>query len=281
MAVLLFIMISLLVYQLVFNNNSINTHEDPPFTNENFDGWGLNLVNPNRLANSETIDIAILDSGIYKNHNSLKGIVIKQYNAISSKQEVIDDFGHGTAVAGIIYGISPNVNFYDVKILNSEGAGTIDSLIEGIHWSIDQGVDMINISSGVQIDDERLYDAIKLATSNNIIVIASAGNTYGLGVDYPAKYKEVISVNAINEDLVKTPFSAKGKIDVVGPGVDIVSTDNLGGYSHFDGSSFATAHVTGVISYLLKEDKEIEINEYIQPIEGDSKYYGAGIIKIE
>ena len=43
-----------------------------------------------------------MDSGINKNHQDLKGKIVKDYNAINPGNENVDNYGHGTAVAGII-----------------------------------------------------------------------------------------------------------------------------------------------------------------------------------
>ncbi len=210
------------------------------------------------------------------------------------EKAVIDDFGHGTAIAGIIaaqsndfgiQGIVSNVEIFDLKVLNGKGNGTIDDFIDAVEWCITNEIDIINVSFGFQTKDKRLEKVINRALDYNIIIVAAAGNTYGLGVDYPAKYEGVISVNSINEDLKLLNSSATGKIDYVAPGYKILSTDNTGGYSAFTGTSFAAAYVTGAIAKLLKDnnfEKNLGKNNVIDLGEdGYDSSYGYGLLKIK
>lgn len=259
--------------------------------------WGNDLVGIDTDIVQKKVKIAILDSGINREHEDLKGKVIKEFNAVNRGLPVKDDFGHGTPVAGIIsannnnlgiVGVTQNVEIYDVKVLDESGKGSVANLIEGIKWSIDQNVDILNISFGVQSNSLELEAIIKEALSKNIIIVAAAGNTYGLGVDYPAKYKGVLSISAINENLIRISSSAKGKVDFVAPGKDILSTDGNGKYSLFTGTSFSTAYVTGVIATVLSRTnvdlkpelvKETLINQSKKL--GPEKEYGDGLLKLK
>lgn len=269
--------------------------------------WGIEMVNPyfNKIEKSKfnKVKIAVLDSGIYKEHEDLKSIVKKQYNALSPGEPVIDDFGHGTAVAGIIgannndvgvLGVNGNVELYDVKILDSKGKGSYEYLIKGIEWSIAEKVDIINISSGFAADKPELKNIIDKAVSSGIIVVAAAGNTYGTGVEYPAKYDNVLSINSIKKDFKRPSSAARGKIDYVTPGENILTTDHNGGYSSFTGTSFAAAHATGVISWYLsslshKSQKTLNVktlrNELDSKVESHEIFekeeeYGKGLLRI-
>ncbi|WP_078382703.1 S8 family peptidase [Sutcliffiella halmapala] len=259
--------------------------------------WGQHLVGID-TEKGKKIKVAILDSGINDNHEDLLGKVYKKYNTINPQDGVHDDLGHGTAVAGIItannnaigiVGITQNVEIYDVKVLNEEGKGNIEDLIAGINWSIKEEVDILNISFGVQSNNELLEEAIKEAVSKGIIVVAAAGNTFGLSVDYPAKYENVLSVSSIDEDLNRISTSAKGKIDFVAPGRNILSTSNNGSYDLFEGTSFSTPYLTGVIAATLSHRQETySSEEIIQKFKQSATYigtkeehikYGNGLLK--
>ncbi|NMH73613.1 S8 family serine peptidase [Bacillus sp. RO2] len=237
--------------------------------------WGQKLVGVD-YSTGKDVKVAVLDSGINDNHEDLKGKVVKKFNAIHPSEKVKDDFGHGTAVAGIIsgnhndigiVGITQSVSIYDVKVLDEKGKGTIDSLIRGIQWSIDEGVDIINISLGVENDSEELHAVIKKAISSDIIIVAAAGNTYGLYVQYPAKYEGVLSISSIDENLHSTYSATSGKIDFVAPGQNILSTSSNGEYQLFEGTSFATPFITGFTASILSHSSsKVSIDNVLQSL---------------
>ncbi|WP_053360928.1 S8 family serine peptidase [Bacillus sp. FJAT-27251] len=251
--------------------------------------WNVKLLNPQTSQNKNStnenrkVKVAILDSGINKDHEDLVGVVKKQYNAISPEEPVIDDFGHGTAIAGIIgannndIGVlglnSSGVELYDVKVLDAKGKGNIDYLVDGIEWSIKEEVNIINISSGITSDKEELRRVIDKAVSSGIMIVAAAGNTYGTGVEYPAKYDGVLSINSINKDFKRPSSAARGKIDYAAPGVDIVSTNHSGGYGSFTGTSFAAAHATAVISLYLNDSRNVfNSDELLETIHAENHH---------
>ncbi|MYL70571.1 S8 family serine peptidase [Halobacillus litoralis] len=244
----------------------MNDLEKLQWTNTQISTWGRDLMEGDVIQNNQNkIKVAILDSGINDEHPDLVGKVKGKYNAFNGSDQTKDDLNHGTAVAGIItandnnngvIGVNQNIQLYDVKILGKNGHGNLEHLSKGIQWAIKQEVDLINLSFGFQSDSSELKQIINEAVSSGIIVVAAAGNTFNLGMDYPAQYNNVVSVNAIdsNKDLINA--AALGKTDFVAPGEDILSTDSAGGYSLFSGTSFASAYITGGLSYWMGEFKD-------------------------
>jgi subtilisin family serine protease len=252
---------------LVVACNNEDSHEVHlgKVSNEQVTPWGTELVGYETTVSDTPVKVAVLDSGIYKEHEDLKGKVVKEYNAIDPTQQIKDDLGHGTAVAGIItandnnigiVGVTQNVELYDVKVLDAEGNGSVENLILAIEWCIKEQVDLINISFGFQTANRELERVIEDAVSQDIIIVAAAGNTYGFGVDYPAKYEQVISVNAIKKDWRRPSSAARGKIDYVAPGDQILSTSNNNMYNYYSGTSFAAPFVTGYIAANLMNLRE-------------------------
>lgn len=256
--------------------------------------WSENITGYDKTEYEVPVKIAILDSGINKKHSDLKKVEFIEYNAITKKEEkVVDDYGHGTAIAGIIAaqgekvkGVLTNPIIYDVKVLNENGEGKIESVVEGINWSIKNEVDIINISFGFINDREDLKNAINDAVENGIIIIAAAGNTMGLSVDYPAKYDEVLSISALDENLKIDSYSAVDKIDYSAPGVNILSTDKDGSYELFSGTSFATAYATGIIASIFKQEdikKKDKLSDVIGNyifVLGNHEGYGKGLLTL-
>lgn len=138
----------------------------------NFEGqvvpWGLEVLGVRPSDYPETtnkVKVAIIDSGIYKDHEDLYGKVVKEFNAINPNEPITDDFGHGTAVAGIItannndigiVGVTQKIDIYSVKVISNDGKVNKDAFVRGLEWAISEQVDIINVSLGFQMIIKKL-----------------------------------------------------------------------------------------------------------------------------
>lgn len=211
------------------------------------------------------INVAILDTGIDYNHIDLKDRVKGGINFTTpDKNDYMDRQGHGTHCAGIvaasinnygIIGVAPEANLYAVKVLNDQGMGSLNWMIKGIEWCIENNIHVISMSLGSNVPNSSLHNVIKKAYKKGIIMIAAAGNdANGMvdTVDYPAKYPEVIAVAAIdpNEQLGK--FSSRGTdVEVAAAGVEVISTYLNNSYAKLSGTSMACPHIAGAVAILL------------------------------
>ncbi|PLR79910.1 serine protease [Bacillus canaveralius] len=215
--------------------------------------------------------VATLDTGCDISHPDLKGRIIGGRNFTTddgSNANVYRDYnGHGTHVAGTIaaegndfgvIGVAPEANLLIVKVLDKNGSGQYDWIINGILYAIEQKVDIISMSLGGPNDNPELHEAIKKAVENNILVVCAAGNE-GDGNDstdefaYPGCYNEVISVGAINLERRSSEFTnSHNEIDLVAPGENIVSTYLDGKYASLSGTSMSAPHVAGALA-LIKD----------------------------
>lgn len=212
--------------------------------------------------------IAVIDTGCQLNHKLLKNKIIggKNFTTEGHEDDYSDRNGHGTHIAGIIAGdynehyisIAPECKLLILKAMDSYGCGTIETITAAIEYAIDQGVDIINMSIGCPYPDERLYNAVKKAISNNIPIVCASGNS-GDGLshtdefDYPAGYEEVICVGAIGNDYKVKKFSNSNKfVDLVAPGEDITSTYIYNQLATLSGSSMAAPIVSGALALLIQ-----------------------------
>jgi subtilisin family serine protease len=179
-----------------------------------------------------------------------------------------DDHGHGTMVAGIIGARSNNglgvagtawgVTLLPVKVLDATGAGTASDVAQGIVYAVKSGARIINLSVARPLPSRALEEAVKEA--HNVfgaILVGAAGNEGQEGMGYPAAYPEVIAVSAFDrsDPNSRALFSNWGpEVDVAAPGVDVFSTYLNGGYASGQGTSFATAFVSGMVALLLSQD---------------------------
>ncbi|MEH7117668.1 S8 family peptidase [Neobacillus vireti] len=217
----------------------------------------------------EGMTIAILDTGCDVTHPDLKERIIGGRNFTNDdkgNQEVYRDYnGHGTHVAGTIaatqnqkgvVGVAPRANLLIVKVLDQNGSGQYDWIINGIYYAIEQKVDVISMSLGGPEDVKELHEAIQKAVDHHILVVCAAGNE-GDGqdatneFDYPGSYNEVISVGAISLDRQIADFSnSNNEVDLVAPGEMILSTYLDGKYATLSGTSMATPHVSGALALI-------------------------------
>lgn len=226
--------------------------------------------------NGEGIRVAIIDSGVNCNHPDLKNKNIKEYRvpSLTSKQDA-ELKKHGTAVAGIIVaepsnengvlGIAPGVELISVDVTDDpNGIVNMDALVQGINYSIEQNVRIINISLGFSDYNRELEEAVNRALENDIIVVASAGNNMNDSVLYPAKFDGVFCVGAYDKE--KNIISPKvgGDRVIYLPGEYIVTTgSDEESYISAEGTSIATPILSAVIALVLQKNpnytgKEIE-----------------------
>ncbi|MGZ7066362.1 MAG: S8 family serine peptidase, partial [Candidatus Aminicenantales bacterium] len=145
--------------------------------------------------------IAFLDTGVDMSHVELKNKVVLTggRDFVNGDMDATDDNSHGTWVAGIaaaetnngegIAGVAWNCKVLPVKVMDAEGNGFYDELIEGLIWASDNGAKVINISAGGDADDPALEAACKYAYDKKVVLVAAAGND-GVSVFYPAAYDD-------------------------------------------------------------------------------------------
>ena len=234
------------------------------------------------------VTVAVLDTGVDKNHPELKDVIIGGFNFFDDSNDFSDFDGHGTHCAGIIaakglfdvIGVAPKCKLLIGKIKNSESSGiNTQILINALEWTIGKA-DIVSISGGKPDDIPQVRELIQRLIQNNIVVIAAIGNQASDGSlqgDFPARYPETISVGSISEDLNLSPFTIQfANLTVTAPGQEIKSTHLNGSYLMKSGTSMATPFITGVIAVL----KSIRRNLTPEDIKGmvlnksDKKLHG-------
>nr|DAO14749.1 MAG TPA: peptidase [Caudoviricetes sp.] len=209
--------------------------------------------------------IAIIDSGCF-DHILLREKLIygKNFTSEGNSQNVTDNFGHGTHIAGIIHDIIPEAQLLIIKVLDRYGYGTIDEITQGIYYALDKGANIINISIGYEDPDDELKTAIETAESKNVPVICAAGNDNT--ISYPAQYG--ISVGSIDNKGNVSDFSTS-KATLYAMGEDVKSTYVNDSYEILTGTSMATAKMTGYIAKYIMDNKDTQIIDFIKQSEGD------------
>jgi subtilisin family serine protease len=228
-------------------------------------GWNIST-------GTETVVVAVIDSGVSPTHPDLVGRLVPGYNAVDGGTDTADVDGHGTHVAGIIAaqgangvgtaGVAMDVRIMPIRVVDSAGEIDVADEIEAIYWAVDNGADVINLSLGSDeyIQSER--DAVTYAWQHGVVVVASAGNTVA-DLSYPANYDEAIAVGSLKSDGYPSSFTSRvTRVDIAAPGEWIYSPgwDEFYGdywsdrfysdYSPVTGTSFSTAIVSGAAALL-------------------------------
>ncbi|MCY9517182.1 S8 family peptidase [Paenibacillus apiarius] len=263
--------------------------------------WGIKRIHAPRVwpkTKGKGIKVAIVDTGI-STHPDLN--IAGGINTIRRGTPYQDDNGHGTHVAGtvaatgtgnMLYGAAPQVELYAVKALDENGDGYVSDIVEGLEWCMKNKMDVINLSLGLSGPSELLRSTVRRAYRKGIVLVASAGNKGGDAdmIDDPASYPETIAVTATDKNNQITVFSSRGKgIDVAAPGEDIVSTNNMNGFSKDSGTSMAAPHVTGSVALMLASNSELtpqEVKSALMDTASELKGFsersqGAGLIRAD
>jgi major intracellular serine protease len=209
------------------------------------------------------IVVAVLDTGISKNHPFLKDSIIDGKD-FSGKGDYEDGNGHGSHVSGIIKQVAPNVDLLIGKVLDDEGGGSYQSIIDGVNWATNyvgengERTRIINMSLGGAFHSKELEEAILNAVSKGILVVVASGNEGNhwdnkYEFSYPALYNECITVGAIDEKNRMAGFSNEHlQLDVVALGVNVKSTYKNEGYAILSGTSMATPHISSALALIIK-----------------------------
>ncbi len=248
--------------------------------------------------------IAILDTGIKQNHPALiqtmegENRIIEAKNFFDDSTNIEDDNGHGTEVAGIIgsnglhgfdKGVAPNCDFLIGKVLSHAAQGSVETLIKGIDWALENEADVINLSLGKAVSNVTSPEviAVNSAVQQGVIVCVAAGNArnaneFGYNdlftVLSPGIASQAITVGALDNNNVLYELSSAGsavenydetdsqflfdsvelsntllKPDLLAPGVMLNTTSKEGlTTKRVSGTSYSTAVVSGICSLLLQ-----------------------------
>lgn len=223
------------------------------------------------------VKVAVLDSGIDM-HDELYTKQWVDFSDTANGYKPTDNNGHGTTVAGPIAarisgfgmeGIASEAELYSVKILNKENEANVSTVVKAIEWCIQNDMDIINMSFGMDGYSEILADAVKKAYNNDILMVAAAGNDVKQ-VQYPARFAEVLSVGSINSKLETSEFSDNSQTDLTAPGEDVQSIGFLGSYTKVSGTSLAAAHVTGVAAAVKSADTSLTASQLMEVLKGSA-----------
>ncbi len=202
------------------------------------------------------IVIGVMDTGLPE-HEDLP--IARSWSAIAGYEK--DENGHSTHVTGLIsgrdnnrgiVGIAPECTINNYTVLNRDGTGSINGIIEAVYRAIEDQCDIINMSFGFgSWDMTALADVCEEAAREGIIIVAAAGNDNG-EINQPAAYDFVIAIGAVDQKKERAGFSNHGpELDFAVGGVDVYSTYLDNGYAKMSGTSMACPVFAGICALIL------------------------------
>lgn len=271
--------------------------------------FGVSAINwqPQLAACARGIKIGIIDTGVDANHPAFAGVHFKHVDFVPSNSKKPSNH-HGTGVFSLLAGnprsstpgLVPDATFLfgDAFFADRNGNAMSDTvtMLKALNWLKGAGVDVANLSFAGPPDD-LVHDAIRELAKTGTVILAAAGNE---GQDappsYPAAYKEVIAVTAVDRNLVPYAYANRGShIDVSAPGVDVWTALPNKREGLQTGTSFAVPFVTSVVALSYRPEERTahadplapkrlalaQLQKNIKVIGGRSQapIFGAGLVQ--
>ena len=265
------------------------------------DNWSYERVDSDsaldyyKLKAKPTINIAVVDSGINYNHELFKNRITRtKFNSSASGEanNEIDDYGHGTEVAGVIANSTPsNVKISAYKVMDNKGYGSSSTIVAACSYieELNNKPDIVNFSLGVEtgVIIESVIDEL---VNQGITVVAAAGNDNREVIKAPGKCESAITVAAFDYYNKPCSFTNYGQVvDISAPGEYIYTADmsKENAYTFSLGTSLATPFVSAAAAYVLMENRKYtpqqvkqELIDTAMPFKksGCFNLYGAGMV---
>lgn len=275
--------------------------------------WYLDAMNAQglwKVSTGKGISVAVVDTGVNPDTNSLKGQVLPGVDVTGTTGDETDDYtGHGTSMAELIAGtgsgdglkgVAPGVKIIPIRTvllgIGKKGEEQGDTSAKAIRAAADSDAKIISMSfESVSAFDGGL-EAVRYAESKGKLLIAGVGNSADIAknyIGYPARYPGVVGVSAINENGEVAKFSQDGAyVDLASPGVDVPTwcDKTLKSYCpQSNGTSQATAITSGAAALIWSAHPKWTANQVLRvmidtagrdwPKSTPSRYLGYGTIR--
>jgi len=211
------------------------------------------------------VRVCILDSGVDAGHplvGQIEGAVaveVGEDDDVTVVEDAEGDLaGHGTACAGIVRSIARDCGIFSVRVLGAGFTGSGTALLGGLHWAVEQGFQVINMSLSTTKSQfaGMLHEVADAAYFRRTVLVASAHN---MPVEsYPWRFSSVISVGSHEEpDPLAFFYNPSPPVEFFARGVDVEVAWLGGGTARSTGNSFATPHMSAICALILGKHPEL------------------------
>ncbi|MEW1757732.1 S8 family serine peptidase [Streptomyces cyaneofuscatus] len=262
-----------------------------------------------KVTAGEGIKVAVIDTGVNPNTPTLKGQVLKGFDATGAAGDENDDYdGHGTNMAELIAGtgaggglkgLAPGAKIIPMRITDTEFQNkhsvNARDTEDAIRAAADSEAKIISMSFGSLYSTRGEREAVKYAESKGKLFFAAVGND-GAGSnkeEYPAAYPQVVGVASADRNGKVAEDSQNGNmVDIAAPGKEIPRwcDNSFQSYCYgSSGTSAATAIASASAALVWSAHPEWTANQVLNVLfdtasrtwkKGDrSAYLGHGLIR--
>lgn len=201
------------------------------------------------------VRVAIVDSGVDASHPAVGRLARSMavasddsgFRVLPAGHE--DVVGHGTACAGIITSLAPDVELTSVRVLGANLRGSGGALLAAVRWTVEEGFDVVNmsLSTGKRAWYEQLHELADIAYFKGVSLVCAANNVPG--PTYPSEFSSVIScASMVTDDPWTIACNPHPPVEFAARGIDVEVAWSGGGTCKVTGNSFATPHVAGLVA---------------------------------
>lgn len=238
---------------------------DPYYGN----AWHLSKIGVSSawdVSTARGVTIAILDTGVDAGHPDLAAKLVPGWNCYDNNSSTADVHGHGTAVAGTAAASTNNAlgvaapgaeaMLMPMRITDSSGYGYWSAAAQCLTWAADRGASVANISFAGVSGSSTVQSAAQYLKNKGGLTVVAAGNSSG--EELIAASSTMITVSATDSNDVKASWSSYGKyVDIAAPGTYIWTTTKGGSYQRWQGTSFASPVVAGVVGLMKAANPQL------------------------
>ena len=233
-----------------------------PFGNDTLAFLG---ADGDRSAWGRGLTIAILDTGVASDPTFGLGRVRALDIGLGTTPGTGADDGHGTAIAALAAGLSPDApgvapgaSLLSIRVTDTAGISDLFTISQAIVAAADFGANIINISLGGYSTGVVLDAAIAYAMQKGALIVAAAGNDQAAQLAWPAADARVVSVGAIDKAEQQVSFSNSGpQLQLTAPGYGVQTAWLDGQRVHIDGTSASAPIVTGAIAAVMSRNPNL------------------------
>lgn len=234
-----------------------------------------------RFGDGAGVHAYILDTGISTTHTGFGGRATNDFLADDVGPEDGNDYnGHGTHIAGLVgssqYGVANQVSLHSVKVLGTNGTGSLFGLIQGIEYITYNHQKPAVATLGFNTSfSQTLNDAVLASINAGVTYAVPSGDYSQDACNYsPGSLSQAITVASTFDSDLASPYSNSGScVDMYAPGLYVKSTWHTtdGANNSISHSPTSAALTAGAAALILGNDPTCNVSQVAEKLQGLSR----------